>query len=62
MATGLRERIEVGQCWGCNRLRIPKPWTPATLSLLRSEGRLRVDEYLCNHEGCPANAIANGRP
>lgn len=49
--------VHIDQCWGCNRLRIPKPWTPGTLPLLRSEGRLRVGEYLCSNPDCGANDI-----
>lgn len=51
--------VEVGQCWGCNRLHIPKPWTPATLDLLRREGRLRVREILCGVPPCPNIAGAS---
>lgn len=54
----LDTRVIVRQCWGCNRLLIPKPWTPGTLALLRLEGRLVYDEYLCDHADCPANVLA----
>lgn len=52
-------RVVVEQCWGCNRLRIPRPWTPSTLPLLQSEGRLRYREYLCGHDDCDAERIVN---
>jgi hypothetical protein len=54
--------VSVGKCWGCGRLRIPKPWTPETLPLLDSERRLRFHEYLCDNDDCPANAIAGVKP
>jgi hypothetical protein len=55
-----RDHVVVERCWGCNRVRIPKPWTPGTLALLRSEQRLVETEYLCGHDDCPAKAIAEG--
>lgn len=53
--------VTVESCWGCNRIRLPKPWTPEWLPLLRSERRLRWREYLCSRDDCPANAIAERR-
>ena len=52
-------RVVIEQCWGCNVLRIPKPWTVATLPLLRAERRLVIREFLCNRSDCPAEQIAN---
>ncbi len=53
-----RAKVRVGQCFGCNRLVIPAPWNPATLHLLKREGRLVFYEYLCSNHDCGANKIA----
>lgn len=49
-----RERVVVEQCWGCNRLRLPKRVGVrvgiAPCSVLRGDWSMR--EYLCSIE-CP---------
>lgn len=51
--------VLVERCWGCNRIRLPKPWTPEWLPLLNRERRLRWGEYLCSRGDCMATTIAN---
>ncbi len=54
--------LPVEQCWGCNRLRIPKPHRPQDFDKLRKAGiQIRFREYLCAHDDCGANAIAEPR-
>lgn len=48
------------RCFGCNRIKMPTPWTPAWIPLLRAERRLHWREYLCDHDDCQANDIAKG--
>ncbi len=52
----LDRTVEAEQCWGCNRVRSRD--SLEDLILAAAEGRLRMGEYLCENDDCPANDIA----